>query len=965
MIMRFKIIAGVASSLFFTALFTPVHAQSILPDSTLNTTVLSPNQRDFMIINGKAVGGNLFHSFREFSIPTGGSASFDLSNNSNISRIFSRVTGSNISNIDGLIQTLNHTNPVDVFLLNPNGILFGANARLNISGSFIATTANTIKFADGSIFSSSTPPLLTLSVPVGLQFGQDSGSIQVQGTGNDGVVPTNNLGLLTSPTRSLLLVGGDVSLSGGVITSPAGRIELGSVGSGEVQLNPTLTGWQLNYDAVQDFREVRLANHSILWNPFIITNLFGGIQIVGKHVSLDRAQIIASTVGNANSADLQILAQETLTLGGYDPTAIVPISLIMNQVGQNSTGKGGNIDVRSRAIQLIEGANIQTVGLGQGDAGSIKITASSIFAQGSVNVPIYLSPNQSSSSRIGTYISSSGTGGNVTISANELLLEDGGTIFSTVAPEVSGRGGNLSVTATDRLAIARLSTINSDASGIITSTNGNGNAGSITLTAGTIDLMDGGAIGSFTHRIRGIPGSGFGNAGNVQVSTDDSIKIAGFTREQTSFLGSLTTGSGNSGNVEVNARNVSVQSGGVLASGSTAIVGIYGDPTQSNDLGNSGSLKLTVAENLEVSGISQFTNTGSSVGTYTLGSGDSGDTDIRTRNLIVREGGTVASATAASGNAGQLKIQAQEIQINGDANYATGISASAAMPDLLTRIAYGIPDFPTGNTGKVVIDADRIQISDSGVISVFHQGTGNAGQLEITANSLRLDRNSALITTTLTGSGGNLNLNIQDLLIARNGSLISSQSFGTGDGGNINLNAKLIFSLENSDIIANAITGNGGNININTQSIFGAKFRSNLTAESDITASSKKGVNGNVQINNFAIAPDTVLLDLPSNLMNVNQQVSDQCSAIQQNRFVLTGRGGTPMNPSEQVTRNPTWSDLRSPTNTSSAPLASTQPMLVEATQLRRNADGKFELVAKGTSSAAQAANCALNQSSH
>jgi hypothetical protein len=547
-----------------------------------------------------------------------------------------------------------------------------------------------------------------------------------------------------------------------------------------------------------------------------------------------------------------------------------------------------------------------------------------------------------------------------------IALEDGGNIAAIALPGASGRGGNLSIAAQNQLEIKGLSNVNSDASGIFTVTNGTSDAGSITLAAGSIALMEGGVISSFTHRTRGIPNSGLGNAGNVQISANHNIKIVGFTREQPSFLGSLTTGAGNAGSVEVNARNISVESGGVLASGSTAIVSIYGDPTQSNNLGDSGSLKLTVVDNLEVSGLSQFTNAGSSVGTYTLGSGNSGNTDIRTRNLLIRDGGTVASATTASGNAGQLKIQAQEIRINGNANYVTGISASAAIPDLLTRTAYGIPDFPTGDTGQVVIEADRIQVSDRGSISVLHQGTGNAGQLEITANSLQLDRNSALSTTTLTGSGGNLDLNIRDLLIAQNGSLISSQSFGAGDGGNINLNAKLILSLENSDIIANAITGNGGNININTQSIFGAKFRSDLTTDSDITASSKNGVNGIVQINNFAIAPDTMPLDLPSNLMNLNQQVSDQCSAVQQNRFVLTGRGGTPMNPSEQVTRNPTWSDLRNPTNPSSfsAQLATNQPILVEATQLQRNADGKFELVAKGTSSSAQAVNCALNQSS-
>ncbi|WP_413201443.1 filamentous hemagglutinin N-terminal domain-containing protein, partial [Nostoc piscinale] len=120
------------------------HAQAqVIQDGTLNTDVSGTN--NYTINGGRVIGNNLFHSFQQFSIPTGGSATFNTT--SGIQNIFSRVTGGNISNIDGRI---NASGSANLFLLNPAGIIFGKNASLNIGGSFVATTANSIKFADGT-----------------------------------------------------------------------------------------------------------------------------------------------------------------------------------------------------------------------------------------------------------------------------------------------------------------------------------------------------------------------------------------------------------------------------------------------------------------------------------------------------------------------------------------------------------------------------------------------------------------------------------------------------------------------------------------------------------------------------------------------------------------------------------------------------------------------------------------------
>src|SRR5919199_590360 len=238
--------ANVFCSLMFGAFSSPVVAQ-ITPDATLPiNSVVTWNGNTFTITGGTPAGSNLFHSFSAFSLPSG-TAFFN--NAANITNIFSRVTGSSISNINGTLQTNGNAN---LFFINPNGIILGLNATLNIGGSFIASTADSIVFADRTVFNAApatqTKPLLTVSVPIGLQFRGNQGGIKVQGDGQ-GLRRTSDpidttTGLHVPSNQTLALVGGDVNLQGATLKTAGGRIELGSVaGSGLVMVTPIAKGW--------------------------------------------------------------------------------------------------------------------------------------------------------------------------------------------------------------------------------------------------------------------------------------------------------------------------------------------------------------------------------------------------------------------------------------------------------------------------------------------------------------------------------------------------------------------------------------------------------------------------------------------------------------------------------------------------------------------------------------------------
>ncbi|WP_148662793.1 filamentous hemagglutinin N-terminal domain-containing protein [Scytonema hofmannii] len=243
---RLRVLTTLSGVVLQTVVYSLNHAvaqSNIVPDETLGderSQVVPLDTNGFAVdaISGGAVrGNNLFHSFQEFNVSAGREAYF-LSPNTEIQNILARVTGNNRSEILGILGTFGNS-PLNLFVINPNGIIFGEKASLNVSGSFVATTANGVQFGNLGIFSAINPEvpssLLTVN-PKALFFNQINQTASIQNNsiadaGKD-LAGFDTIGLRVPDGKSLLLIGGNVSLN-----ALGGRVDLGGlVEAGNINL---------------------------------------------------------------------------------------------------------------------------------------------------------------------------------------------------------------------------------------------------------------------------------------------------------------------------------------------------------------------------------------------------------------------------------------------------------------------------------------------------------------------------------------------------------------------------------------------------------------------------------------------------------------------------------------------------------------------------------------------------------
>ena len=673
-----------------------VTTAQVIPDATLpiNSTV-SPQGNTLLLNGGTKVGENLFHSFEQFSISASQIAHFN--NALTIQNILSRVTGDKSSYINGLIQANGSAN---LFFLNPNGIIFGQNAALDLGGSFLASTASNIHFTDEGSYSASKPAdsLLTVNIPIGLEFGHNPGAIRVENTGhrligafsspvrgNDG--NSGGTGLQVKPGQTLALVGGEITLSGGILTTVGGQIALGSVGDGQVSLSPTSGGWSLGYEEIPNFRDIQLENRSLA-NASGMGN--GSIEVHSRKLSLaDGSVFLIQNQGKLNGGAISIKTSKSITVSGTDPIARIPGGFRNETLG---FGNGGNIHIFTPHLMLQSGGAIQTVTYGAAPAGEIVIEApESLQVLGASPRDFRVTSNIASAS-FGT-----GKSGDINLSAGRMTFREGGLVSSSTLR--SGPGGNVTAKATESIELVGVESNLLTPSAISSSTLGSGAAGNLTINTPRLILTDGGRIDAST--------GASGTAGNVTIDASESVEIKG--RVPDSINPSLVISSANI--VDESLRN--------NFNLPPIPTGVSGNVTIKTRL-------LSVTD-------------GAQVTVRNDGTGDAGTLRINAASILLNDTSGITASTQ-SGEGGNVEINANDIQLR----HGSEISATAG---------------GTGNGGNIAIQTNTlIALENSAITANAFQGRG--GNIEITAQGLFFSPDSAITASSQFGVDGVVRLNL-------------------------------------------------------------------------------------------------------------------------------------------------------------------------------------------------------------
>ncbi len=986
-------------------------AQSqIIPDRALGAerSQIIPNFNGLPVevIQGGAIrGANLFHSFREFNVAAERGAYF-FSPSADIQNILARVTGNNPSQILGTLGTFGNSNP-NLFLINPNGIIFGQNASLDVGGSFVATTANAVRLGDTGLFSASEPTssnLLSVNPSAFFFNALSNQAIVNRSRANTTVLGAPTIGLQVPDGKSLLLLGGNVQLEGGGLVAQGGRIQLGGVaGIGTVGLNINGNNLRLSFPDGVARADVSLTN-----NALVDTTGEGGgdIQVQGSRVRLtDRSAIFAFNSGSQNGQGIYIGAEQLNIEGGSHIAA-----------GTFSSGKGGDVTIATKRLTIQQGGTVSAFTYASGDGGNLIVTVSESVeligrsADGAFPSVLFSEARGAGTAgdliittgklilRDGAFISNrtydkgqagnlsvtasesvelSGTGtlpngrpfpsalaaqtfgagdaGNLTVSTRVFLVQNGAQVSASTFGQ--GKGGTLIVRASDTVDVMGISVDGRLPSALFSETQGKGDAGELTIETGRL-LVRGGA-GVSTRSLSE------GQGGNLTVFASKSVELIDTSLEGRFFSGLSTAAAstGDAGNLSIFTGKLLIQNGAfasagtsgdgkggtltVIASDSVNLLGTSTDGIPSElltetfgtaDAGNlsiatgrlvvrdgaqvsastfgrgkGGILNVNAFDSVELIGTSTTGRDRSGLFVQTQGAGDAGNLNIVTRRLSVQGGAVVSASTFSEGKGGKLTVTATDLV------ELRGTSADGQLPSGLFAQTFAQTD-DAGVAGDLKIDTGLLIVRDRAQVTVGSQGLGNAGNLDVTARSIELDKEGKLTAATVSGNGGNIKLQVQDLLLLRNGSQIST-SAGTaekgGDGGNITINTPFIVAVpkEDSDISADAFTGKGGNVQITGTSLFGIQFRPQDTVQSDITASSRFGVQGSVQINTPDVDASRGLTNLPTEVIDASNQIAQNCPTgggkVAQNEFIVTGRGGLPDNPNQTLSTNAVWTDLR------------------------------------------------------
>lgn len=869
-----------------------------------------------LIGGGARRGANLFHSFQEFNV--GNLQRVYFANPVGVENILSRVTGTNPSSILGTLGVLG---PANLFLINPKGILFGANATLDLRGSLIASTASSIKFADGNEFSAANPsgvPLLMISVPIGLQFNGSEGDIVVQA----GQPPTPNHPFTEVEDTGQLLG------TAQVVNSSTSGVPFDAI-AGELDNNLDVDLYQLFLNAGQPFTASTVGNTELNTQLFLFDSnglgLFANDNSVGLQSTVPGYRSFTPATSGIYYLAISNYPNNPLSLQGHIFDAVgnpqgsgakIPLSGWNNipapSVKANTGAYTITLNTRSEGLQVqsgktlalvggtvrLEGGKLQVPGgqvtlAGVAGAGVVGLeqqgqlwqfnlpnglaranvvltdnSAVNVDAANGGSINLYAKQlNMTSSSLlagIANRIASVGSSaGNIEINASDSVNLDASTIANTIALEAIGLGGNLNIT-TGFVSLR-------NGTSLSTITFGNGKAGSINIVAQRDVSFDYAVANSVVAPLSK------GEGGDIRI-TANSVFLT-----RMSQLAALTQGEGNAGNVEINARDTVRLDGRDPQLGiPTGLFSAVGDrsPDGQNAKGEGGMVRITAS------------------------------------SFLMSNGAAIEADINGNGKAGDVSIIARD-QVSLDGN---------------SEVSSGVQKTGNGNGGNITISTRLLSINQGSQLTVSSAGLGQAGSLNIEADTIRLDNQGQIRADTIAG-GGNIDLRSSLLTLRRNSSITTNAS-GAATGGNININADFIVSApnENNDIVANAFAGSGGQITISTLGLFWFNLRTRQDLQrllntdnpteldprrlptNDITAFSQANPTidaGAITLQTPNFDPTQGVTELPTDLTDRSQLIVTTCAADAGNSFAITGRGGLPEDPRQPLMGQVIWRDER------------------------------------------------------
>ena len=639
---------------------------------------------------GAIRGNNLFQSFKQFDLKSGDVATF--SGPATIQNILSRVTGGSHSSIDGTIRS--EISGANFFFINPNGIMFGPNAAIDVSGSFAASTANYLKLADGAKFVASIDAddssLSTAPVSAFGFLGSNPGISVQQGT------------LKVPDGKAISIVGGDVSFDGGSAQAPQGKINVVSVKSaGEVPVDPASLSVAEFKAAFPDQGQITMQN-----SAQVDASGEGGGRIVirGGHLLLDNSKVRSNTTGTTDGKGIDVAVDNDLNLvNGGQITSLSPAGL----------GASGDIHVQAGAIRL--------------DGG------------GMVDENFY--PSTQISTSTGELFVGGGParGGDIMINAGSLEMANSAQISS--ASNGAGNAGRIEINASSVRLDAQLTTV-VQISANTQQNDGGGKAGDIVIHTDALEMFNGSAIVAVSF--------GSGKAGLVDIGAHSVNLNSG------SIITAGTFGSGVGGDVQVKADSVHFDGTDTLTGGPDFLTGIQAITTSSDFPAPGGSIHITAGTfdldhngsvftssygigpggNIDIKAGNLTLANGSTIRASGFDVGPAGKISVNADKNIVASGNSAISTSALQSNGGDISVKAGEniqltdSQITSQAGPGGGGNITLTAPSMVYLLNSTLTAQAGGDGGNLsIIDPVFFILNNGGLISM--SSTRNGGNITI------------------------------------------------------------------------------------------------------------------------------------------------------------------------------------------------------------------------------------------